>query len=118
MSKISDCKTPAAERKNRWRPDAKPTLNARRYNALPAFDRCQCGNCLWRGSVENLLPPDLLYDRISEGEPMWAGDCPRCDAIVNSEHQLATWKREDEAKAAAPAPRSLLCTPSRPRSRR
>lgn len=102
MSCFAELKTPAEERAL-WHADAPRSMNARTYQALEPLDRCTCSECSWRGTVYDLRWPRHLSERLAEGEPMWAGDCPRCDALVNSELQLAEWEIERQAKAAGGA---------------
>lgn len=99
---------PHREDRARFEEDAPRSLNSRAYAALPAGQRGKCSECGWRGDIDDLTFPNYLHERINEGEPMWAGDCPRCRCLVNSDSQLAIWKQERAEEAAGLKARDRL----------
>ena len=46
-----------------------------------------CDNCGWKGGIFEMTSvyPDIphLYERVSPGEPMPAGECPKCRALAH-----------------------------------
>lgn len=48
------------------------------------YDRdCKCGNCDWTGPESALQPIQHLSERVSAGETMPAGECPKCGALAH-----------------------------------
>ena len=114
-----------------WNTDAPRTMTLRALRKLAPANRCECTDCNWRGNVNDLDFPRDHGERLTEGEPMWAGDCPRCLELVNSDGQLETWAAEEAEKAndraawaalamlieAMPAPKSRKVTEAWDRAR-
>lgn len=44
-------------------------------------DRCQCQNCEWEGDEADTNPVEDIFERVSPGEPMPSGECPKCGAL-------------------------------------
>jgi hypothetical protein len=56
--------------------------------ALPALDRTRiacCQNCEWSGDESALMPIADVFQRVSPGEEMPAGECPVCSALAHIE---------------------------------
>lgn len=43
---------------------------------------CRCQNCDWTGPESAAEPVHDIWSRVAPGEPMPAGDCPVCGALV------------------------------------
>jgi hypothetical protein len=43
---------------------------------------CECGNCTWRGDVNDCNEIHGLLDRVETGEEFPAGECPKCGALT------------------------------------
>lgn len=41
----------------------------------------ECQNCDWSGAIESCKPVQRLHERVAPGEPMPAGECPKCGAL-------------------------------------
>jgi hypothetical protein len=41
----------------------------------------QCQNCQWEGRENWMNPIKDLHQRVAPGEPMPAGECPKCGAL-------------------------------------
>jgi Zn finger protein HypA/HybF involved in hydrogenase expression len=44
---------------------------------------CECANCGKRFRQEDLAPIDDIFQRVSPGEIMPAGQCPNCGALAS-----------------------------------
>ncbi len=42
-----------------------------------------CQNCSWRGGIEHLQPIRDYSERVADGEPEPAGECPECGALAH-----------------------------------
>lgn len=47
------------------------------------MSQVSCGNCEWRGDQDEAEPYRDFWSRVSPGEVMPAGDCPKCGAFVH-----------------------------------
>jgi predicted RNA-binding Zn-ribbon protein involved in translation (DUF1610 family) len=70
---------------------------ARRLEAAKHGRPCACPNCSWTGPEDQVRPdiPDLA-ERVSAGETMPVGECPKCGALC---HYVA--RVEDQGQALA-----------------
>lgn len=60
--------------------------------------KCWCQNCVWTGSQVDCKPIENLTQRVAVGEPMPAGQCPKCGALCHplvsnlGEESVVDWK--------------------------
>lgn len=78
-------------------------LNEATWRALPDHERCDCGDCTWRGRLEDTNIIRDIHERMSEGDPMASGECPECGALANSAAMHAQWEKERIQTSAARA---------------
>jgi len=48
-------------------------------------ERTECQNCNWMGERKDCDPIDDILERVAPGEPMPAGQCPKCGALCHWE---------------------------------
>lgn len=53
---------------------------------------CHCDDCEWEGTVEDLVFPDNIHQRVEGGERMPDGACPECDSLI---HVDPEWTARD-----------------------
>jgi hypothetical protein len=47
-------------------------------------ETAECQDCEWFGPVDDLNPIKDIGQRVAPGEPMPAGECPRCGALAHT----------------------------------
>lgn len=57
--------------------------------------KVQCQNCDWHGTASQLSDIDDIEQRISPGEVVPAGQCPKCDALAHLASNPAWVKTRD-----------------------
>lgn len=76
-------------------------LDEDKWLALSDEHRCECEDCGWRGDTDNLDVPNRLFERLTEGDTMFAGDCPECGATCWSAWQTNQSQKEHDQRKAA-----------------
>lgn len=61
--------------------------------------RAHCQNCDWQGHVDDLDPCGDLWERTTEGDTVWAGDCPECGAMCFTVSEMERQQSADRIKA-------------------
>jgi len=41
-----------------------------------------CDNCTWTGSIDDVVYPQDLFERLTPGAEVPAGECPKCGALA------------------------------------
>lgn len=59
------------------------TINANKPDIIDGKHIAACQNCDWRGPRADLNPIQHIHQRVAPGEPMPAGECPRCGCLAH-----------------------------------
>lgn len=90
-------------------------LDESSWRGLSDEDRCECDDCGWRGSADDLNSIHHVHERVGEGETMPAGQCPECAALAYTawgertitEREKAETTRADAARAMLAALKAI-----------
>lgn len=61
-----------------------------------------CNNCEWEGRFQDVNPIKSIGDRISPGEIVPAGECPKCGCLAHLTTDKVTFSLVDQADPKAP----------------
>jgi hypothetical protein len=84
------------------------TLSDKAFAKLPKADAAVCQNCDWQGHTDDLDPINDVDERTSEGDTVWAGDCPECGAMCFTMAELDRQQKNDAAIAERQELRAAL----------